>query len=102
LAQNSEFKNELNQIRAEQLADIRGNLRKLAKKAVSVIDQLLSNPESNEAVRLKAAERVLEFIGVLNHSSKQPVLQTRVDSEPIFDQEERWLRIVEFMRSTLK
>ena len=60
--ENSAFIAEWNQVRREQLRQIRAELRGLASQAAATLKDLLTDPGTNESVKLKAAVAVLQAV----------------------------------------
>ena len=60
--ENSAFIAEWNQVRREQLRQIRAELRGLASQAAGTLRDLLTDPTANEKGKLKAAVAVLQAV----------------------------------------
>lgn len=63
-----EFEAEINRLKLEALHAARDRMRNLAAEAVSEVEDLIKNAKT-DAVRLKAAQAVLDTVGLTNPTS---------------------------------
>jgi len=70
--EHAAFIEHLNRLKSEQFNQLRGELRSLASLAVDTLRDLLTNAETDDAIRLRAAHLVVQATGV-DGKSTQPV-----------------------------